>query len=1423
MTRFNRAKVYIAAMLLSTCFVGSTCVAYAAETADSSFDNTASEENTPTYTLMGGGYAATGQIANTGYMAVLYDATNGLPTSEANCILGASDGYVWIGGYAGIIRYDGSTFERLPASVGLTNGRGMFEDSKGRVWVGTNDNGVVVLLPGDENIHFSKDDGLQSSSIRTFAEDAYGNIYIASTAGVAYVDEDMHLHPVEDERLTNERVLRLVTDSLGTVYGQTKSGSVFRLTMGQVSSFYTGRELGIGNVTTILADPKKPGKLYFGTESEFLYYGTFGENVENLKRVYTKGVKNAHWLSYDCGRIWVSSESALGYLDRDGRYINLDNLPMHSSIEMMTSDYQGNIWVASSRQGVMKIIANGFQNYTAAAGLEDEVVNATCLYGDLLFVGTDAGLKIVSATKVPINNMLTVHIGKDRIRDLMKDSKGHLWISTFTGRHGLVCYGSDKSITDFTTAEGMPSNDIRCTYETSDGKILVGTNNGVAVIKDGKIVSTIGSEDGLNNTVILSVCETDDGRILAASDGDGLYLIDGKKISKIEEGLTSDVIIMIKRDIRRDVHWLITSNSIEYLKDDVVTPVTTFPYNNNFDIFFDRKDNCWIPSSQGLYLAKVDDLITDNVKEYRLYTMANGLTSVPIANGRSFLDYDNNLYIAGRTGVSRVNIDTYYSEIPLIMTKVAQITFDGERVTPQKNGSYVIPAGGGRVQIKPAVLDYTTTNPMVRVYLDGEVEQGITAEHNKLTNLEYTRLRYGNHTLHIQILDNQDLSIISDETFDIRKEPRFFEITAVWILMVSMLVTLAGVIVWRVMNGTVVSRQYLEIQEAKEEAERANMAKSRFLANMSHEIRTPINTILGMDEMIIREDGKNVPDNYYLSVMGYALDIKGATESLLGLINDLLDISKIESGKMHLVEQEYDVETVLRAVIKMIRVRSEAKKLYFDVEIDETTPRRLYGDDGKIKQIILNLLTNAVKYTEEGGFTLKVSVTSRTDTSCKLRISVKDTGIGVKKEDLDKLFSAYERLDEEKNSGIQGTGLGLDISRQFAELMNGKLWCESEYGEGSEFILTLSQKIIDEKGIGIFHEDEDAGNTGPYVPKFIAPDADILVVDDNPMNLSVIKGLLKPTKMFITTAGSGEECLEKLKTGTFNVVLLDHMMPGMDGIETLAQIRKKYPELPVYALTANGTAGEDFYKSKGFNGYLAKPIDTVQVEKAIMKHLPENIMMKAEEAPQEEEKAPDNELKGEYTWLLQTEGVSVPEGIKNCGGAEEFLTSLKMFAETIEDNAKVLEDAYNDGDVRLFTVKVHALKSSARIIGASVLSQFCQRLEDAGNKEDLEFIETNIHKLLEDFRAYVPRLQRLVEEKDKEETKDLPEIPADELEEAFEALKEQVSQMDYDGVEMVISQLREYRLPETHATQLKSIEKALKIFNWDEMEKILGL
>ena len=623
------------------------------------------------------------------------------------------------------------------------------------------------------------------------------------------------------------------------------------------------------------------------------------------------------------------------------------------------------------------------------------------------------------------------------------------------------------------------------------------------------------------------------------------------------------------------------------------------------------------------------------------------------------------------------------------------------------------------------------------------------------------------------------------------------------------------------MVGMVVQLYFSEIlnmndlQDAKIAAEKANTAKSRFLSNISHEIRTPINTIMGMNEMILREEHEAVPEAYYNNIMKHARDIEFASESLLSLINDVLDISQIESGKMRLVEQEYDEEEFLRDVINMLRVRSDAKEVRFDVDIDEELPRRLFGDMGKIKQIVLNLLTNALKYTEEGGFDLKVKVLGKDKDSVTIQYSVTDTGQGIKEEDMKYLFNAFESLEEVKNSNIQGSGLGLDISKHFADLMNGELTCESEYGKGSTFTFVVRQIVVDPTEIGFFEEKVEEAEKGPYIPRFVAPDISILVVDDNPMNLAVIKGLLANTKMYIVTADSGEECLVKLEESQYNLVLLDHMMPGMDGLETCKRIREKYPDLPVIALTANYIAnGKEYYISKGFTGYLPKPVDGQTLENIIRLYLPDDAVMDSDvDAVAEFIRLPHG-----YEWLNDVEGINVDDGIKYSGGAESFVFSLKLFFDTIEENTEVLNKAFSEGDIKLFTIKVHALKSSARIIGAHDLSEKAKWLEDAGKKNDVNYINDHFPEMLAEYKTYVDKLAKFnptVDNSNKEP------IAEDELMGAIEALKELVPQMDFDSVEMVINDVMEYKLPEEEEQIFNELAKALRTFNWDKMEELL--
>ena len=1369
----------------------------------------------------GGGYAVTGQLEEVGYSTVMYDADNGLPTSDANCVYSASDGRIWIGGYSGIFRYNGETFERLESTTtGLSSGRMIYEDRSYNMWVATNDNGVVVIKPDGSTVHITYKEGLPSSSARGFGQAADGSVWVGTTNGVAYFDESFAVHTVDEPLLNNEYILRLSSDAMGKIYGNTRNGAAFVLLDGTVVSYVDGEELGIGKITTIFADPYNIGYYFVGCGSDRLYYGPLSTNIRDYRVIPVEPLTEVTWIASACGRIWVNSNSAAGYLDKFNNFHIMSKIPLNNSIEMMTPDYQGNLWYTSSRQGVMKVVSTNFINLAIGTELDGMVVNSTCERDGMLYIGTDHGLKIMDREHNLIYNGLTSNIGDTRVRCITLDSSGNLWICTYKGNQGVVRYDKYNRITNFNEANGLISNEVRCASLASDGSIIVGTNGGISVIKDGKIVKNVGEENGFTNTVILTVAEGPDGTIYAGTDGDGIYTVKDNIVKKIgrADGLTSDVILRVTWDDTHKLMWVITSNSIQYIDNGSVVNVDTFPYNNNFDLKFDANNNIWVLSSYGLYCVNCDDMINNNITDYKLYNTSNGLSGVPTANAFSALDKDGNLYIAEGAGVCKVNIDNFFEQFSEIRLGIGSVTLNGEKVLPDDSGVYTIPAEDGRIQISASVLDYTMSNPTIHMFLEGHKDLGITATQNKLTALEYTHLKYGNYDLHIQVIDPVNGEVYQDEIFEIVKKPRFMELMAMRIVLAGVGAMIIGLIVWRVMSGTIIRKQYAEIRLAKEEAERANSAKSRFLANMSHEIRTPINTIMGMDEMILREEPTDVPKEYFMSVINYALDIRKASESLLDLINDLLDISKIESGKMHLVEQEYDSAELIRSVVSMIRGRSTEKGLSFDVEVDENLPMRMYGDAGKIKQILLNLLTNAVKYTDVGGFKLNIGVLETGEKEVTVKYSVKDTGIGVKPEDIDKLFAAYERLDEEKNSAIQGTGLGLDISRRFAELMGGTLTCESVYGEGSEFILTCVQKPVGTEKIGEFVETEEDMARGPYVPQFIAPDAEVLVVDDNPMNLSVIKGLLKATKMFVTTADSGADCLEKLKYGNFNVVLLDHMMPGMDGIETMAKIREKYPDLPVYALTANAAAGgDDFYISKGFNGYLSKPIDSIALEKAIMRHLPDEIMMKpaAEDAVNEVEKLPE-----EHAWLYEVDGIDVEQGIRHSGGVDSFITAIGLFYDTLEKNIKVLDDALRQDDIKMYTIKVHALKSSARIIGAEKLSVLAEKLESAGDIGDVKYIDEYNPALFEEYRSFKEKLAKIHKDTD-DGVK--PAIPAEELESGIKALKELINAMDYEGVELVLQQLREYELPGEEAEKLLKLDENLKTFNWDGMEEVMGL
>ena len=534
-----------------------------------------------------------------------------------------------------------------------------------------------------------------------------------------------------------------------------------------------------------------------------------------------------------------------------------------------------------------------------------------------------------------------------------------------------------------------------------------------------------------------------------------------------------------------------------------------------------------------------------------------------------------------------------------------------------------------------------------------------------------------------------------------------------------------------------------ELLKSKEEADRANRGKSDFLSNMSHEIRTPINAVLGMNEMILRESlnaTRNLPADkesamqIFSDINKYAGNIESAGNNLLYLINDILDFSKIESGKMQLVETDYKLSSVLNDVSNMIFFKAREKGLEFGINVDNTIPDGLHGDEIRVRQIIINILNNAVKYTKEGRVDLSVSAKGYDNAYEKraicLIISVSDTGIGIKEEDINKLFTKFERVDLEQNSTVEGTGLGLAITKNLLEMMGGDIEVKSVYNEGSTFIIHLPQMVVSEEPVGDFRKkfDESIESMEAYVESFHAPDAHILVVDDTKMTLLVVEGLLKNTGIKIDTASSGARSIELADKNHYDLILMDRRMPGMNGTEAMQHIKDaKSPssDTPFICLTADAISGaKERYMEAGFIDYLTKPIDYTALEKMLIAYLPDSkvVINKNSKNGADADTSSKKTLPGEYD-LLSNAGIDSAAGMRFCNNDWDFYTTiLKDYVLSFNERSVDLQRFYESKDFKNYGIVVHALKSTSKTIGATDLSKKAELLEKASYEADSDYI-----------------------------------------------------------------------------------------------------
>lgn len=554
-------------------------------------------------------------------------------------------------------------------------------------------------------------------------------------------------------------------------------------------------------------------------------------------------------------------------------------------------------------------------------------------------------------------------------------------------------------------------------------------------------------------------------------------------------------------------------------------------------------------------------------------------------------------------------------------------------------------------------------------------------------------------------------------------------------------------------------RQAKEREEKAREAEKANKAKSLFLANVSHEIRTPMNAICGMTELIQREE-------LTTTAKEYAESIQRAGKTLLSIINDILDFSKIESGKMELVQSNYQLSALVYDIVNMISVKLADKDVELKVETNPETPDFLYGDEIRLRQIFINILNNAVKFTDKGIICFQIDSEKKEDKAV-LKVKISDTGCGIKEESLEKLFNSFEQFDTRRAKGIEGTGLGLAISRQLLELMDGTIQVESTYGRGTVFTMEIPQKIVEETAISVKQFSVKGAETRAYDTNdwITAPQARVLLVDDNEVNLKVAKGLLSTYEMKIDLALNGRECLEKIEKVKYDIVFLDHMMPELDGMDTFNLIRAGEDEyhktVPVIALTANAVSGvKESFLEVGFNDYIPKPIEVTKLDKILRKWLPKELLISEEGTKQDhinehkrmegtkekQEPLPQIDCSDIYMAdTFQNKPIDIDHGKNVCGGKEEnYCRVLKIVKEDGEKIFPVIQQMYEESKWESYGKQMKVVKKAASNIGALRLAKMAEELGTAAIQSEIAVIYEHHEKMFEEYEKVMEQIDFLL-------------------------------------------------------------------------------
>lgn len=838
------------------------------------------------------------------YIKTVYNNTNGLPGGVANDIASTSDGILWIGTYAGLYRHNGKEFRLMNEYESIKTVRCLYVDDDGRLFVGTNDNGLSILINEEITDVLTEKNGLPSDSVRCITSASDGRYYIGTSAELAVVEINDGIRIVAKESDVSS-ALRLTADSEGHVAAVTSSGKLIILQNSKVTETASAYDEKF-----ISAEFSDDGKLFAATESNKIFVFSIKDenNLQFLQTINCGSMNHINSLSFYENVLFLCSDSGVGYIDykKDNSFHLVDTDLFNNSIDNMIEDYQGNLWFSSSRLGLLRMCETAFAEIYLSAGFSEAVVNTVIKFNNKIYFGTDEGLSMIDVESgEPEENELTKKMKGLRIRCLMQDSKNRMWVCTYT--KGLYCMNKAGKIEAFETDT---EQQFRVLLELSDGTIAAAGKKGITFLKNGEVTKRLTKANGFENQVVLTLSELGDGTLIAGTDGGGIAIIQHQSIVKLlrrQDGLTSNVILRTVNDYNGNTptgaFYAITSNGINYVdKDFSIHPLTNFPYSNNYDMIVRQDGNIFVLGSAGIFVVTRNELLSGKKVDYILLDLRRGLLGTLTANSWNYIDEENNLYLSCDTGASVLNLDAYDKNNRSYRMQLKSVIVNGKRYLVQKDIPFVIPENSDSIEIVPEIINYSINNPYISLYMEGIDEHPNIMTQNELASVIYSNIAAGKYTFHISLLDSKGLNVIEENTYEIEKQYHIYDN---WWFKVYAFFVMIMAIAWLTWYVTA-TIQNLRFEKQEKE-----------LSHVREQIRMSNETILSIANAVEARDKQTGRHSLRVAVysMLIAAELGFDADELenirqIGLLHDIGKIGvpdSILSKPKKLTEEEYNI------------------------------------------------------------------------------------------------------------------------------------------------------------------------------------------------------------------------------------------------------------------------------------------------------------------------------------------------------------------------------------------------------------------------------------------------------------------------------------------------------------------------------------